>query len=35
MFALMSDAAKHETDKTRVFQKYAHAETWLGIAPKG
>jgi hypothetical protein len=34
MFALMSDAAKHETDKTRVFQKYVDAEAWLGIAPK-
>lgn len=34
MFALMSDAAKHETDKTRVFYSYADAEAWLGIAAK-
>ena len=34
MFGLMSDAAKNESNTTKVFYKYDEAEAWLGIQPR-
>lgn len=30
MFALLSDAAKHESNATKVFYSYEEAEAWIG-----
>jgi len=34
MFALLSDAAKSETNATKVFYSYEAAEEWIGVAPR-
>ena len=34
MFALMADAAKQESNATRVFYSYEEAEAWFGMVAK-